>query len=114
MQDSAQHQMDNDSLEKQGGEIIHHENTPPLLSSVEEKKLMYVQPCCLTYTFAYITKSRKIDRRLLPILGCLYAVSLVDRGNMSFALVAGMMADLKLNVDNRYSILVMVFFAFYV
>jgi hypothetical protein len=43
----------------------------------------------------------------------MYSVSLVDRGNMSFALVAGMLEDLKLNIGNRYSVLVMVFFAFY-
>lgn len=57
--------------------------------------------------------SRKIDFRLLPILGCMYSISLVDRGNMSFALVAGMLQDLQLDVGNRYSVLVMVFFAFY-
>lgn len=32
---------------------------------------------------------------------------------MSFALVSGMLEDLKLYIGNRYSILVMVFFAFY-
>lgn len=43
----------------------------------------------------------------------MYSISLIDRGNMSLALVAGMMKDLHLDVGNRYSILVMVFFAFY-
>lgn len=43
----------------------------------------------------------------------MYSISLVDRGNMSFALVSGMMQDLELYVGNRYSVLVMVFFAFY-
>ncbi|ETN36190.1 uncharacterized protein HMPREF1541_08467 [Cyphellophora europaea CBS 101466] len=83
--------------EKQEPHVSHHDDIEASPSAVDEKKLV-----------------RKIDRRLLPILGCLYAVSLVDRGNMSFALVAGMMEDLSLNVGDRYSILVLVFFAFYV
>ena len=32
---------------------------------------------------------------------------------MSFALVSGMMEDLELSIGNRYSVLVMLFFVFY-
>lgn len=44
----------------------------------------------------------KVDRRLLIILGLMQAVSFLDRANLSNAAVAGMTADLKLGVGNRY------------
>ncbi|KAH0562490.1 hypothetical protein GP486_002819 [Trichoglossum hirsutum] len=79
---------------------------------------------------------RKVDYRLLPILGALYAISLIDRVNVraltspspspvpflllgrnaniplkiSNANVAGMGADLNLQVGSRYSIVLVVFF----
>lgn len=57
---------------------------------------------------------RKIDLRLLPILGLMYSISLVDRTNLGLALVAGMQEDLELAVGNRYTIIVMVFFVAYI
>ncbi|ORY76877.1 major facilitator superfamily domain-containing protein [Leucosporidium creatinivorum] len=57
---------------------------------------------------------RKVDRRLLIILGALYAVSLIDRTNISVARVAGMARDLELGVGERYSIISAIFFAPYV
>ncbi|CAK7211627.1 hypothetical protein SCUCBS95973_001179 [Sporothrix curviconia] len=56
----------------------------------------------------------KIDRRLLIVTGLMQAVSFIDRSNVSNAAVAGMTADLKLGVGNRYSIILLVFFAPYV
>lgn len=56
---------------------------------------------------------RRIDFRLLPILGIMYSISLVDRTNLGLALVAGMAEDLELTVGNRYTILVMIFFLAY-
>lgn len=53
---------------------------------------------------------RKVDWRLLPILGSLYSVALIDRTNMSNAAVAGMTIDLKLYVGERYSIALLMFF----
>ncbi|KAK2737423.1 hypothetical protein FQN57_007513 [Myotisia sp. PD_48] len=53
---------------------------------------------------------RKIDFRLLPILGGLYSIALVDRTNISNARVAGMEQELKLYIGNRYSIALVVFF----
>lgn len=41
---------------------------------------------------------KKIDRRLLIILGALYAVSLIDRTNISVARVAGMQVELNLGI----------------
>lgn len=39
---------------------------------------------------------RKVDMRLLIILGALYSIALIDRTNLSSARVAGMAKDLKL------------------
>ncbi|OCL01879.1 MFS general substrate transporter [Glonium stellatum] len=57
---------------------------------------------------------RKIDVRLLPILGLMYSISLVDRNNLGLALVAGMQEDLQLHTGTRYTIIVMVFFIAYI
>ncbi|KAL7276236.1 hypothetical protein RUND412_000772 [Rhizina undulata] len=57
---------------------------------------------------------KKIDWKLLPILGALYSVALIDRTNMADAAVAGMIADLKLSVGSRYSIILFVFFIPYI
>jgi hypothetical protein len=51
-----------------------------------------------------IIDRRKIDIRLLPILGALYTISLVDRTNISAARISGIDTDLKLAVGNRASI----------
>lgn len=57
--------------------------------------------------------SRRVDLRLLPILGVMYSISLIDRTNLGLALVAGMQEDLGLDVGARYTIIVMVFFVAY-
>ncbi|KAI1053273.1 hypothetical protein LB506_012307 [Fusarium annulatum] len=57
---------------------------------------------------------RKIDTRLLPILGCLYTIALVDRSNVAVARISGMDEDLDLAVGNRVSIVLMVFFIGYI
>ncbi|KAF1812028.1 retrograde regulation protein 2 [Eremomyces bilateralis CBS 781.70] len=57
---------------------------------------------------------RKIDLRLLPILGLMYSISLVDRTNLGLAMVAGMETDLGLDVGDRYTVIVMVFFVAYI
>lgn len=56
---------------------------------------------------------RKIDMRLVPTLGFMYCVSLMDRTNTGIAVVAGMGVDLVL-IKDRYSIIVLVFFITYV
>jgi hypothetical protein len=52
---------------------------------------------------------RRVDRRLVPILGLLYFCSLMDRINTGLALVAGMGVDLEL-VGYRYNTIVLMFF----
>ncbi|GAB7362526.1 hypothetical protein MBLNU230_g2845t1 [Neophaeotheca triangularis] len=56
---------------------------------------------------------RKIDFRLVPTLGFMYCVSLMDRTNLGIAVVGGMGYDLAL-VGARYSIIVLLFFITYV
>nr|CDI55586.1 phthalate transporter [Melanopsichium pennsylvanicum 4] len=43
-----------------------------------------------------ITEDIDIDRRLLPMLGALYSIALIDRTNLSAARVAGAGIELKL------------------
>lgn len=56
---------------------------------------------------------RKVDWRLIPILGLLYSVAGLDRVNLSNARVAGMNEDLRFDIGNRYSIALLVFFITY-
>ncbi|KAF2816317.1 MFS general substrate transporter [Mytilinidion resinicola] len=56
---------------------------------------------------------RKVDWRLIPILGGLYSIAGLDRVNLSNARVAGMNEDLHFDVGNRYSIALLVFFVTY-
>ncbi|KAJ7209757.1 major facilitator superfamily domain-containing protein [Mycena pura] len=56
---------------------------------------------------------RQVDWRLLPILGVLYALALIDRTNISIARVVGLEQDLGLNIGNRFSIVVGIYFVPY-
>lgn len=56
---------------------------------------------------------RKVDNRLVPILGLMFAMSLMDRANLGFANIGGMAVDLNL-IGYRYSIITLVFFITYV
>lgn len=56
---------------------------------------------------------RKVDWRLIPILGILYSIAGLDRVNLSNARVAGMNEDLRFDVGDRYSIALLVFFVTY-
>ncbi|TFK29438.1 high-affinity nicotinic acid transporter [Coprinopsis marcescibilis] len=64
------------------------------------KKTLYVSTFCF----------RMIDWRLLPIMGMLYAVALIDRTNLGIARTAGMEVDLRLDIGERYSIASMIYF----
>ncbi|KAL2845490.1 hypothetical protein BJY01DRAFT_247645 [Aspergillus pseudoustus] len=56
---------------------------------------------------------RRIDMRIMPWLCITFAMSLIDRTNISAARIAGMKRDLHLG-GNRYSIVLMVFFITYI
>jgi hypothetical protein len=94
------------------------DKTPVQGKSAEEAKLMSVllfMLCILILAMEQLTSSdrRRIDLRLLPILGVMYSISLIDRTNLGLAIVAGMDKDLELTVGNRYTIIVMLFFVTY-
>ncbi|KAF9464979.1 major facilitator superfamily domain-containing protein [Collybia nuda] len=57
---------------------------------------------------------RKVDWRLLPLLGMLYALALIDRTNLGVARIAGMDRDLRLSKGIRYSIVSAIYFVPYI
>ncbi|KAF2280251.1 MFS general substrate transporter [Westerdykella ornata] len=57
--------------------------------------------------------TRKVDFRLVPILGACYAISAIDRINISAALIAGMDKELGFKIGDRYSIALLMFFITY-
>ncbi|KAF9553035.1 MFS general substrate transporter [Agrocybe pediades] len=58
--------------------------------------------------------SRKVDWRLLPLLGTLSALSLIDRSNLGLARTVGMDHALHLSIGARYSIVSCIYFVPYV
>ncbi|KAG7091133.1 hypothetical protein E1B28_010187 [Marasmius oreades] len=56
---------------------------------------------------------RRIDIRILPLLGILYSLALIDRTNLGVARIAGMGEDLGLTIGNRYSIVSCLYFVPY-
>jgi len=57
---------------------------------------------------------RRVDWRLLPILGALYSIALIDRVNISAARISGMDAALGLSIGDRYTIALVLFFPPYI
>ncbi|RDL36244.1 Uncharacterized protein BP5553_06856 [Venustampulla echinocandica] len=67
------------------------------------------------YTESEVRKIiHRVDRRLIIVCGLMVAVSLLDRGNLGHANIAGMSADLGLATGTRYSLIVLIFFAPYI
>ena len=57
---------------------------------------------------------RKVDFRMVPILGLLYMWALIDRGNLPNVRIAGMDKELGTNKGNRYTLITMIFFVTYI
>ncbi|TDL25014.1 MFS general substrate transporter [Rickenella mellea] len=57
---------------------------------------------------------RKVDLRLLPMLGALYSFALIDRTNLSNVRLNGAGVDLELATGNHYSVTNLVFFIPYI
>ncbi|PGH23922.1 hypothetical protein AJ80_01984 [Polytolypa hystricis UAMH7299] len=55
----------------------------------------------------------RIDWHVFPMLCVIFGLSLLDRGNLSFAYIAGLAEDLELTTGSRYSIALLVFFIGY-
>ncbi|EAU83959.1 hypothetical protein CC1G_09841 [Coprinopsis cinerea okayama7 len=67
------------------------------------------------YDPGFVKKTiRMVDWRMLPLLGLLYAVALIDRTNLGIARTAGMQEDLRLDIGERYSIASMIYFVPYI
>ncbi|KAF8972549.1 major facilitator superfamily domain-containing protein [Flammula alnicola] len=67
------------------------------------------------YDAAFVRKTiRMIDWRMLPLLGLVYSLALIDRTNLGAARTAGMQEDLRLDIGNRYSIASMIYFFPYI
>lgn len=92
---------DGSQLEKSGADFHEHAfESDPILdryTAKEEKQIRH-----------------RIDWRLIPALGLMYGVSLMDRKNVSNAAIAGMRVDLELDVGYRYSLITLCFFITYV
>ena len=56
----------------------------------------------------------RIDWRLIPALGAMYGISLMDRKNVSNAAIAGMLTDLRMSRGYGYNIVNMLFFVTYI
>ncbi|KAG5718617.1 hypothetical protein E4T56_gene16579 [Termitomyces sp. T112] len=57
---------------------------------------------------------RLVDVRILPLLGLIFSVAVVDRINTGVARIAGMEKDLRLDIGNRYSIVACIYFIPYI
>lgn len=62
--------------------------------------------------------TRKVDRRLIPVLSLLYCISFIDRTNLSLARAAnGQKMNTELDLlggNNRYGLATMIFFVPYI
>lgn len=88
----------------------------PDRDNLEKAEHTFVNPVDEDEEFSYAEQRKiihRIDRRLVVILGLMYCVSLIDRGNMPNAAVAGMHDDLNTDIGYRYSIATLVFFITY-
>ncbi|KAJ2924109.1 hypothetical protein H1R20_g12979, partial [Candolleomyces eurysporus] len=73
------------------------------------------EPIDAHYDPKFVSRTlRKIDWRMLPLLGLLYSVALIDRTNLGVARIAGMEDDLRLDIGERYSIASMIYFPPYI
>ncbi|KAI5371842.1 MFS general substrate transporter [Alternaria alternata] len=56
----------------------------------------------------------RVDWRLIPALGAMYGISLMDRKNVSNAAIAGMLSDLRMSRGYGYNLVNLCFFITYV
>ncbi|EKD13014.1 pantothenate transporter [Drepanopeziza brunnea f. sp. 'multigermtubi' MB_m1] len=56
---------------------------------------------------------KKLDVRIIPMMAIVFALSLIDRANISAAYISGMNVDLDLTTGNRYTVTLLVFFPTY-
>lgn len=90
--------------EKGDAKVGHLSNAPSHNDTFEDEYTVAEQKSII----------KRIDRRLVTTAGALYCISLIDRTNVSAAALAGMNVELNLLIDNRYSIITLVFFVSYI
>jgi hypothetical protein len=59
-----------------------------------EKKTMYVIYLLIACELSYHHPRRRVDLRLLPLFGLLYAIAVIDKANLGVAREVGMGVDL--------------------
>lgn len=101
-------------MSEQKGNMAHRDS----MSSLKDEKhdQVEISPAVEDTHDAKFEKRvlRKIDWRLLPILGALYTIALVDRSNISVARISGLDEDVGLKQGSRASIVLLVFFIGYI
>lgn len=96
--------IEEDGLDRPGDSA----STVPLSKTDDQERrfvvsTMYAVPDCQTWPLHANrpnSPSRRVDLCILPLLGALYAVCVVDRGNLGLARVAGMDHDLVRSPSN--------------
>jgi len=96
-------QADGNANEKRDVQLEHTESLP-------DEKAQEVSQMTKAQTRRF---KLKVDLHVLPMLGFIYAVSIIDRINIGSAKVLGMQQDLNLGTGPRYSIILMLFFPAY-
>jgi hypothetical protein len=82
-----------DDLASQRGAEDGTVQSPDL--GLQESKIMWVLLLLLCPDMLFISVfRRRVDWRMLPLLGLLYAIALIDRTNLGIARAAGMDRDL--------------------
>lgn len=88
----AKYTHDHDTVEYHGANVAHLESAKPTRLDPDHG-----------YDPAEIKRIiRKVDWRLVPPLAALYAMSLIDRTNLSFAATEGMLRELRLTSTSYY------------
>ncbi|KAF9482378.1 high-affinity nicotinic acid transporter [Pholiota conissans] len=89
----------------------HSDDLKDAIQGIETLEKASTSSIDANYDPSFVRKTiRMVDWRMLPLLGLLYSVALIDRINLGVARTAGMQEDLKLQVGNRYSIASMIYF----
>ncbi|KAL9940439.1 hypothetical protein V8E36_001144 [Tilletia maclaganii] len=102
------HEKDQHQQESHIPVLNHADSDSGVISNIEAQAADHYDPAFVRRTM------RRVDFRLVPILALAYAISLIDRTNISLARAAGMQRELALNIGERYSIAVIAFFPPYI
>ncbi|KAJ3904951.1 major facilitator superfamily domain-containing protein [Lentinula edodes] len=97
----------------QSGDNLNGKTSPVSVSNSDVERTICGIPVGNQATFERRVM-RRIDLRVLPLLGILYSLALIDRSNLGVARIAGMGEDLELSIGSRYSLVSCVYFIPYI